>query len=513
MAAGAIIIVLTQVIFNKNKISKQGNTILVGVCSDIIDKLVLLEARQPFDELEQKIQQRIQKFRRFVYNKREQEFYLTNESRIKLDLSLELEKINDSINELSLQDDAVRILNGEGLKEDIIMALDIVKKCLEKEQNLEQLEESYRNLFDKYDVERNTSVFQLKILNSLSFIQQSLYDLKELDKNKYNTISKLESIPANFQLKNIYKHSFHSNSLKFSYAFRLALGITISAFIVDFFHIEEGRWITYTVNSLTQPFYEKSKQRLKDRLVATVIGVIIITILFSVVKGSTARTLTIMLISYFLSYNSAYRYTTINATVSAIGAAALYGNTVVLSIDRILFVAFGAIIAMILSRYVFPYKVEDARRDLIRLYEKTIDSQITIVKDFIEKNKIADEAMKNEILRGNMIEERLRADELNQEDEKLDQYLESRRSVLIGIADLYAWMKQHPMDTDFLMEQKEKINQLLDGKEDIEYDDIEKFMNSSEVKHSFSSKIVIINYIEIVTQLHRVKRLEASCIN
>ena len=163
MAAGAFIIVLTQVIFNKNKISKQGNTILVGVCSDIIDKLVLLEARQPFDELEQKIQQRIQKFRRFVYNKREQEFYLTNESRIKLDLSLELEKINDSINELSLQDDAVRILNGEGLKEDIIMALDIVKKCLEKEQNLEQLEESYRNLFDKYDVERNTSVFQLKI--------------------------------------------------------------------------------------------------------------------------------------------------------------------------------------------------------------------------------------------------------------------------------------------------------------------------------------------------------------
>ena len=113
MAAGAIIIVLTQVIFNKNKISKQGNTILVGVCSDIIDKLVLLEARQPFDELEQKIQQRIQKFRRFVYNKREQEFYLTIESRIKLDLSLELEKINDSINELSLQDDAVRILNGE----------------------------------------------------------------------------------------------------------------------------------------------------------------------------------------------------------------------------------------------------------------------------------------------------------------------------------------------------------------------------------------------------------------
>ncbi len=512
LAVGAILVVLAQVIFNKNKISKQGNTVLVGVCSGLIDKLALLEAGKPFEELEQKVQQGIGKFRRFVYNKREQDFYLTRESRIKLDLSLELEKINDAINELALQEDAVRILNDQGFKEDFISVIDIVKGCLEKEENLNQLDESFSTVFDKYNAERNTSVFQLKVLNSLSFIKQSLYELKELDKSKYNAISKHEPIPANYQLKNIYIKSFQSNSLKFSYAFRLALGITISAFVVGFFKIAEGRWIVYTVNSLSQPFYEKSKQRLKDRLLATIIGVIIIGIVFSVIKGSTARTLTLMVISYFLSYNSAYRYTTINATVSAIGAAALYGNTFVLSLDRILFVATGAVLAILLSKFVFPYKVEDARKDLIDLYDKTIASQIDIVTDFLQKKKTADEAMKNEILRGNMIEERLLENEMNQEDKNLDKYLESQRSIAIGIADLYRWIKRHYVDTVFPMEEKAKIDQLLADKEEISYDRIESFINNSESTYSLSSKIAVINYIEIVTQMNRVKRLKASCL-
>lgn len=44
---------------------------------------------------------------------------------------------------------------------------------------------------------------------------------------------------------------------------------------------------------------------------------------------------------------------------------------------------------MILSKFVFPYKAEDAIRDLINLYENTIASQINILKGLILKKKIA----------------------------------------------------------------------------------------------------------------------------
>ena len=80
--------------------------------------------------------------------------------------------------------------------------------------------------------------------------------------------------------KTYIKESFRSNSLRFSYAFRLAIGITVTSFIVDYFNIQEGRWIVYTVNSLIQPFYEKYEEKTKDRIIATVIGVAIISFSF-----------------------------------------------------------------------------------------------------------------------------------------------------------------------------------------------------------------------------------------
>ena len=91
-------------------------------------------------------------------------------------------------------------------------------------------------MFYKHNENTNISIFKIKVLNSLFFIKKSLYELKELDKKKYNFVSKLEEIPSNYRLKNIYKESFRSNSLRFSYAFRLAIGITVTSFIVDYFN-------------------------------------------------------------------------------------------------------------------------------------------------------------------------------------------------------------------------------------------------------------------------------------
>lgn len=512
LIVGALLIVLTQVLFNKNKIYKQGNAVLVGICSNIIKRVEGLEENVTTKGLEQQIEQGIQRFRRFVYNKREQEFYLTNESRIKLNISLELEKINNAINEVTSQEDAVHIVNDQGFKDDLLKGIDIVKMCLEKDENLEHLDELYDHFFDKYESQEKLSVFQIKVLDSLLFIKQSLYELKGLDKKEYNGIRKYENIPPNYQLKNIYKASFRANSLRFSYALRIAIGITLSAFVVGFFQIEEGRWIIYTVNSLIQPFYERFKEKTKDRIIATLIGVVIITIVFYVIQGSTARSLVIMIIGYFLSYNNSYRYRMINATISAIGAAALYGNSVVLSIDRIVFVITGAIISILLSMFLLPYKAEDARRDLINLYERTIASQIKIVKRLLSKKETADEAMRNEILRANMIEDQLIANEGGNEDAELGAYLDGQRAILMGVADLYDWLKSQPGKIDIRADEKARIDQLVGDKETVTYNEIQCFINHLDASYTLNSKIAVIDYIELLIQNNRVKRIKGTII-
>lgn len=508
LAFGAVLIVLTQVLFNKNKIYKQGNMVLARICSGIEKKIQLLEQNQSMEQTEKEIQSSIRRFRRFVYNKREQDFFFTNEGRIKLNLSLELEKINQAINELALQEDALNILNQQGFKEELLKSINIVRSCLEQDEKLNELDEIFQDVFDKYKEEENTSVFQVKMINALYYIKELLYELKDLDKKHYNIVNKMEEIPSNFRLTTIYKENFRSDSLKFSYAFRLALGITISAFIVDFFNIQEGRWIIYTVNSLTQPFYEKSKEKTKDRLIATVIGIAIIAIVFFFIKGSTARSLTIMVISYLFSYSTTYKYRMITATVSAVGAAALYGNAIVLSVDRIVFVIVGAIIAVILSKFVFPYKAEDARRDLVELYDNTILNQINLLKDLITKKKVANEAMKNEILRANMIEEQLLSNEGQDDDTNLLEYLEGQRSILMGIADLYRWIDQNNGVREFESEEKEKLDDLVGDKTEISYDEIETFLDHSGSKYSLNSKIAVIDYIEIAAQINKMKQMK-----
>ena len=92
LIVGAILIMLSQIAFNKNKIYKQGNSIFSAICTNLIKKIELIEKGKPIKNLDDEIKDGIKKFRKFVYNKREEQFYFTDESKIKLAISLELEK-------------------------------------------------------------------------------------------------------------------------------------------------------------------------------------------------------------------------------------------------------------------------------------------------------------------------------------------------------------------------------------------------------------------------------------
>ena len=204
-------------------------------------------------------------------------------------------------------------------------------------------------------------------------------------------------------------------------------------------------------------------------------------------------------VGYLLSYSNTYKVRTINATVSAIGGAALHdGNAVVLTLDRVLFVAIGTLISILLSKFVFPYKEEDARRDLINLYNKTIASQINILKNLIYKNEEADSSMKNEILRANMIEDKLLSNKLNEEN----------RFILMDIYDLYNWVKVNDLNMSLYDSKKENIDKLVSDKEYISYSELEEIVNNSKYYYSLNDKIAIIDYIEILIGFNKIRRLK-----
>ena len=84
---------------------------------------------------------------------------------------------------------------------------------------------------------------ELRILNTINRLKLALEELKLLGKENYNKIKSSNDIPEEYKMANIHKREFYTKSVKFFYAIRLSLGITISAFIADYFKFAEGRWI------------------------------------------------------------------------------------------------------------------------------------------------------------------------------------------------------------------------------------------------------------------------------
>ena len=93
LAFGGIFVIILQLIVNKNRISKSGNKILLNVCDSILSRIEFLKNNSQKDTTNDGIEANINAFRKMVYDKREVDYYLTEEGRIKLNLSVALENI------------------------------------------------------------------------------------------------------------------------------------------------------------------------------------------------------------------------------------------------------------------------------------------------------------------------------------------------------------------------------------------------------------------------------------
>ena len=70
LICGALIIMLAQILVNKNKLATAGNKILIGVCESIEGKLKCLKAKSTNYDSTNNVQESLDKFRTMIYDKR-----------------------------------------------------------------------------------------------------------------------------------------------------------------------------------------------------------------------------------------------------------------------------------------------------------------------------------------------------------------------------------------------------------------------------------------------------------
>lgn len=503
---GAIVIMLAQILVNKNRLAKSGNKLLENVCDSIVNKIEYKEQYDLVDDGVEKVNQSIDAFRTMVYDKREYNYYLTEEGRLKLNLSVALENIHSMIHDTnlgSIDNDILKTL--ELLIKEVKLLLNNSKDNIGGHDVTLYMQKLFK-ICEEKDID---DLLNLQLLDSMLLLSDTIKSLRALDEKQYNIVDRSHEISELFSDSGIKSFFMDKKSIRFCYAMRVAISITIATFIMQYFNLSEGRWILFTLLSLITPLYEASKSKTKDRVFATIIGSIIIFILFSIFKDPTLRMLIILATGYLNGYANQYRYSTIFVTVSAIGSAALLGDVGILTINRIFFVFVGIVMAILANKYIFPYKVKDSMIQLKNMYHETIINMLKEVKNLVEGNK-QPTTMKNLIVLTSLIDAKARGDEKITNSPSYSKIISERRSLVANIYELYIWILRGEIKSQ---SQKEILNDLKDlinySNEDIS-SKVAKIEYGITVAKDINTKIILSSIIVILKELCHLGELNKS---
>ena len=150
------------------------------------------------------------------------------------------------------------------------------------------------------------------------------------------------------------------HTIRASYAIRVGLLTAITSFIALYFKLPEGRWMIYTIFSLTELYSENCKIRAWKRLQGTIIGSAVVIVAFMFIKNPALRGLIILIAGYLSSFASDYRDVMILATISAIAPLAITNGSVYIALKRIMYVIIGTILALLANRFILRKSQKDA---------------------------------------------------------------------------------------------------------------------------------------------------------
>ena len=398
-----------------------------------------------------------------------------------------------------------KINNVEELKGIIIGLRQCMKRLnvvLGEDNNIKELEDYIDSVIDNHKDIQASRIHAIQILNSLEILKVALTELRVLGKENYNNIKFTETdYPT--QLQSINKKRFIMNSVKLSFAIRSAIGISLAAFVSDYFNLSEGRWIIFTMVSLVVPIYEASIKKAKDRFIATIIGAVIIVILFSIFKSVGIRSMILIGAGYVNSYLKEYKHKTICTTVSAIGSAALLGNTTVLTLRRIIFVAIGVVLAIIINRFILPRKIEDYTRELEGMYLEAVKAMLK--KVYLSPTENNMHGMNNLFIITSLIESRL---ENNKEflNKRAIKSISQNRLLILNIHELYILFsndKFKNIDSKYIVEDMKMITSFTDQNIKELLDKIEDHIKKSD---NIYNKMMLENIREVYKEIYKINK-------
>ena len=501
---GALIIMLVQLLFNKNKLATSGNKILVDVCESIENKVCCIKGKSNNYDSINNINSSIDEFRTIVYDKGESNYYLTKEAKIKLNISVALEGISRIL--YSDNNKLINLMILDTLEELVKVAKEAISINSKENKTIQLNSYNIKKLLNYCQEHEINDLLNLQLLEGMICLDDTLEELTKLDIKQYNVVNKIGDKSEIFSKKNIKSFLTETDLPKYCYGMRMAITMTIGLFFMEYFKLPEGRWILFTILSLTTPLYETSKHKIRYRIGSTLVGSVIIIILFSIFKTENIRLLIVMLAGYLQGYVNEYKYKIIFVTVSAIGAAVIVGNIQELTIERILMVAIGTIIAIIANKYLFPYNLEKSNEQLRKIYDASIKKMFKELRSLVE-GKNNPEFIKHLFVTTSIIESKARMNKQIDKNQNYNNIVNERRYLASNIYELYMWIYRESINSNDIDKIINNVKLLIEYKDDAITNKVTIIQKSINESKNINTKIIISTILVILKELDKLSQL------
>ncbi|MDQ0148183.1 FUSC family protein [Eubacterium multiforme] len=365
LGAGSLFMIFSQLILNKNKSKAKLQSNFSKLLDNILNKIEILKGGKVNDNKKFKSQDCLENITSTIYNRRTSFFYIDDKDSILLNLMVCLERLEFSIKEIKINSKDKCVM--EFLK-DLSDLINKMKTYIKEDNPTLDLISEIEKFSSKYSKYLKDEYSFYDIIQNLDMLKFSLTNLMKYTNKKEHKLKTMFSSFNKFKIKNLLKYNF-KKSIKFTYAFRLSFLLALSYFLVEALNIPEGKWITFTIFTVVQPYMEDTKKRFGKRFKGTVVGIILFSLIDIFIKDAYLKIAIFALLYYIYALGVNYTLKSVCTTTVGIGVFSMItGAPISGGFYRFIFMGAGIVIGYLGTIYIFPYSLKDSIINLSKEY-------------------------------------------------------------------------------------------------------------------------------------------------
>lgn len=356
MVTGAVCIILYQLVLGRRKAAETVTDVLLILIGEARQHVSCLLSGSDTPGSLEEVRRNLRRLGRMVYERRKRELCISDASFAVVDCGRGLEHLLFLLSELKNPSAHPDML------EKTMVQLDHFRAYVEKKV-------AAPHLISRADFLAGNDQAEAEFYDILEYIRNHLVHMADPQR-------KTRFRPTLLSLSLRLQAALKVSRVRVVYALRVALLLSLGTLIVTLFHLVHGRWLLFTIASVSLPYADDVGQKAFKRLLATILGGLFSVVLYTLIPSPIGRTAIMMLSGYLSFYFMDYASTFTCSTIGALGGAVFMSAFGLAPIGQILlirlaYICAGIVIAYAANCLLFPYRRSTAAETLLKKYEFT----------------------------------------------------------------------------------------------------------------------------------------------